>query len=240
VPFNFGQSEIMPRVFLTGVLHKCFWVALAVCGLSACGHTPVTRTVFDTFGKGAGVDAINLNPLYRYLKVSVHGREALLVLGYSEPSPLGPIETWYSSAGEVLKLQNGRILATVGLELDWRAIRYTDLPSWTELLKSPSARFNRERDEMPGYRFGVSESVFIYSIKPPSDIKAGGLPIEQMMWFEETVMASPKPRPSARYGVGELNGLPVVHYGEQCLATDLCIAWQTWPTPLNTSTAGRP
>jgi hypothetical protein len=205
------------------------WCALLALSLAGCGHTPVTRTLFDTFGKAPGVDAINLNPAYRYLRVSVGGRDALLVLGYSDSTPVGPIETWYSNAGEVLKLQNGRIVSTVGLRIDWRTVTYTDLPSWSDVVNSSSAQFMRKRDEMPGHRFGISETVMLYPVKPPSDARLVGVSAKELMWFEETVQASPKPLPSARYGLSRRNGAPTVIYGEQCLARDLCIAWQAWP-----------
>jgi len=205
------------------------WSSLTALVLAGCGHTPVTQTLFDTFGKGPGVGAINLNPAYRYLRVSVEGREALLVLGYSDPTPTGPIETWYSNAGEVLQLHNGRILATVGLRIDWRAVTYTELPSWSDVMNSSSAQFMRKRDEMPGHRFGISETVMLYPVKPPSDSRLVGVSAKELTWFEETVQANPKRLPSARYGLSAQNGVPTVIYGEQCIAPDLCIAWQAWP-----------
>ncbi len=208
---------------------KILWYALLVLYLTGCGHTPVTRTLFDTFGKAPGVYAINLNPAYRYLRVSVGDRDALLVLGYSDPNPVGPIETWYSNAGEVLTLQNGRILSTVGLRIDWRTVTYAELPSWSGVLNSSSAQFMRKRDEMPGYRFGISETVMLLPVKPPSDTRLVGISAKELTWFEETVQASPKRLPSARYGLSARNGVPTVIYGEQCLAPDLCIAWQSWP-----------
>ena len=49
------------------------------------------------------IDKITLNPNLSYLRVTVGGdRAVLMVLGYLEPTPSGPIETWYSSEGEVL------------------------------------------------------------------------------------------------------------------------------------------
>ena len=209
---------------------KILWSALLALSLAGCGHTPVTRTLFDTFGKAPGVDAINLNPAYRYLRVSVGDRDALLVLGYSDPTTAGPIETWYSNAGEVVKLQNGRIVSTVGLRIDWRSVTYSELPSWSGVLNSSSAaQFMRQRDEMPGHRFGISETVMLYPLKPPSDARLVGVSAKELTWFEETVQANPKRLPSARYGLTTRNGLPTVIYGEQCLAPDLCIAWQAWP-----------
>ena len=210
-------------------LWAVFFVMSAL--LAGCGHTPVTRTLVETFGKGVGVDAINLNPALSYLRVSSDGREALLVLGYSDPHPSGDIETWYSASGEVFKLQNGRLLSTTGLKLDWREVRYASLPSWTALFKNPSARFERERDEMPGHRFGIRETVEISSVSPPRNANLVGLSPLSLRWFEERVVASPRPLSSARYGVAQRdNGKPpLVVYGEQCLRPDFCISWQTWP-----------
>ncbi len=229
MPFNLIKREKLARLRPMRSFQKYLWSSFLGLALVGCGHTPVTRTLFDTFGKAPGVDAINLNPAYRYLRVSVGGRDALLVLGYSDPTPTGPIETWYSSAGEVLKLQNGRIVSTVGLRIDWRAVTYTELPSWSDVMSSLSAQFTRKRDEMPGHRFGISETVMLYPVKPPSDARLAGVSAKELTWFEETVQANPKRLPSARYGLSTRNGVPTVIYGEQCLAPDLCIAWQAWP-----------
>ena len=207
------------------------FLSLVALVLTGCGHTPVTRTIVETFGKASSVDSINLNPELRYLRVTSDGREALMVLGYSDPHPLGDIETWYSASGEVLKLQNGRILSTTGLKLDWRQVRYVGMPSWPNLLGSPLARFERERDEMPGHRFGIRETVQISPMPPPRDAKLSGLSAEALRWMEERVVSPPTPLPSARFGLAlhDAGKPPVVVYGEQCLRPDFCIAWQTWP-----------
>ena len=209
---------------------RVLWGAIFL-GLAACGHTPVTRTISETFFDSPGVGAIALNPSYRYLRVSADGREALMVLGYVDPQPLGDVETWYSASGEVLKLQNGRITSTSGLKPDWREVRYSELPSWSSLVGMSAARFKRERDEMPGHRFGIQEVVEISSVQPPADARLSGLSAATLRWFEERVVASPKPEPSARYGLSSRNDgtQPVVVYGEQCLRPDFCIAWQVWP-----------
>jgi hypothetical protein len=87
--------------------------------LTGCIQTPITQTVVEAFGKGksSNVDAIKLNPNLKYLRVTVRNRSVLMVLGYLENTPQGNIETWYSSEGEVLKLLNGRVVSTNGLEL---------------------------------------------------------------------------------------------------------------------------
>ena len=52
---------------------------LALLGLSACIHTPVTLTVAEAFSQGPSVDALPLNPNLRYLRVFAQGRIALMV-----------------------------------------------------------------------------------------------------------------------------------------------------------------
>lgn len=205
-------------------------VLLFISLLSACGHTPVTRTVADVFSKGAPVSDIPLNPSLSYLRVVYQGREALMVLGYSDPHPLGTIDTWYSRDGEMIRLQNGRIQATAGLGLDWRSVSYQSLPSWQSIVEKANAQFSRVRDEMPGYRFGIRDTVAVYATAPPKDAPLKGIAAADLFWFEETVSGvGPRQRPSARYGVRNGPEGPIVVYGEQCLSLQLCIAWQTWP-----------
>ena len=205
-------------------------LALAILSLCACGHTPATRTLFDAIpGLGKGVDDIALNPNLRYLRVTTRGRTALMVLGYVEPSAAGNVEVWYSSEAEVLRLQNGRIVGTGGLETDWRAVRHFSLPAWKDLSGRATVVYRRERDEMPGYRFGIEEAVSLYPVRPPNNAKLVRLPAQDLRWYEETVQGQPDGLPSARYGLNEKSGEPRVVYGEQCLSQTFCFAWQTWP-----------
>jgi hypothetical protein len=198
--------------------------------LSACGHTPVSRTVADAFGDGAPVASVPLNLNLSYLRVVSGGREALMVLGYSDPHPAGPIDTWYSRDGEMIRLQNGRIQATAGLGLDWRSVDYQTLPSWQSMMENSKAEFARVRDEMPGYRFGIRDTVAVYATAPPKEAPLKGIAAADLFWFEETVTGvGSRQRPSARYAVRSGPEGPVVVFGEQCLSPQLCIAWQTWP-----------
>lgn len=200
-----------------------------VLALTACGHTPVTRTLADAVGQGEGVEGVSLGADFSYLKITAYGRDALMVLGYIDPHPAGTIETWFSSQGEVLRLQNGRILSTAGLELNWQAVRYRGLPDWRAVVAQSKLAFTRERDEMPGYRFGLVDRVDLYAVPAPKDAHLIGVDPKSLKWFEERVQSSPASLPSARYGLAMSDGEPEVVYGEQCLSERLCIAWQTWP-----------
>jgi hypothetical protein len=212
--------------------------------LMGCGgfSTPLTQTVqVALFGHNQTVDTINLNTKLRYLRVTVRDQALLMVLGYVEPQSGGDIESWYSSDGKVLKLQNGRLYASFGLETDWRSVRNVALLSWADAVSSSMATYQRERDEMPGYRFSIPESLTLYAIPPPNVSKLVVMSASSLTWMEETVNSTITTKTtikalgkspnlaSGRFGL-QLGGTePQVVYGEQCLAPSYCIAWQVWP-----------
>lgn len=197
--------------------------------LASCGHTPVTRTLFDAFGSGDGVETNALAPGYRYLKVTFGRNEALLVLGYVQPLPDAQLQTWYSSTGETIQIQNGRIVSTHGLPIDWLDVRYEGLPTWESLKSDQRVEFTRIRDQMPGYEFGIEERIYLYPIQPPFDTSLVGLEASNLLWFEEVVQIPEAQKPIARYGLREEAGKLTVVYGEQCFDLKKCLAWQTWP-----------
>ena len=45
---------------------------------------------------------------------------------------------------------------------------------------------------MPGYRFGIVESVSLYAIPVPSNSKLVRVPASDLHWFEETVLGQPE------------------------------------------------
>lgn len=197
--------------------------------LCACGHTPVSKTAFDALGWTQDIQEVSLLPQYAYLRVNINQQDALMVLGYETPSPQGVVQTWYSRSGQTLNLQDGRLVASRGLEVDWLSVTYRELPSWQSLLKRDQSRFVRMVDVMPGYRFDVTEFVNIRRIQAPTNSKLLGLPANQLMWLEETVDGSPQGQPSARYALQQQGNQVALVYGEQCLAPNVCLAWQTWP-----------
>ncbi len=211
-------------------LLRSLGVALLMLTLGGCGHTALTRTIFDAVpGFRNNADSIKLNPNLRYLRVTARGRVALMVLGYVEKHPQGPIEVWYSSEAEVISLQKGRIVATAGLETDWHAVKNFSLPDWKDMVGGPAVVYRRERDQMPGYRFGIQESVTLYPIAPPSNAKLVGIPATALRWYEEAVIGQPDGLPSARFAAQLNDSAPRIVYGEQCLSPTLCLAWQAWP-----------
>ena len=226
------------------------WSALFLVVGAVSGCSGSTSAVIDTMRsvvrRDEGANDARLNPNFRYLRVTVGRRSALLVLGYVEPHAQGPIEVWYSAEREVIRLQNGRVVGAVGLTTEWRNVVLVNPPSWLALSKASStAQLARLRDTMPGYRYGLRETLQIVATPPPARSALQSLDIQELAWFEET--AEPETAgatrrnlfdedrlPVARYAVAFDGGNANVVYGEQCLSRDLCFSWQRWPgAPLN-------
>lgn len=171
----------------------------------------------------------------RYLRVEVVGHApGLLVLGYVDPHPQGEIEVWYSAAHEVIKTQNGRVVATAGLETDWAAVRFPgSTPAWTQVDPS-GATYRRVRDEMPGYKFELTDQL---TLTPWAGLPAIALPTSlssaqarAYRWFYEAPLASNgRALAPSWYAWGRHLGVATVVYSEQCLSPTLCLKLQRWP-----------
>jgi len=212
-----------------------------------CGCTSGSQAILDTAlsmrGRGSVADSAKLDPRFRYLRVTVAGRVALLALGYIDPHPQGPIEVWYSAQREVIKLQDGRLVGASGLATEWRRVTLAAPPDWLALMASTQPlAWARRRDVMPGYRYGIEDRLSVARITAPEDSRLVGIDAANLLWFEETVAPDAHgdiDLPPARYALDpRAAGEPVV-YGEACLAKDLCFAWQRWPVAASASVGAR-
>ena len=216
-------------------------VAVVTAMLGGCAHGPSPER--DTLaaliaGEHHANPSIPDEPdlRYRYLRLEVQGfPPALLVLGYVDPHPMGEIEVWYSAQREVIKTQNGRVVATAGLPVDWTAVHFvTAPPSWAPAPQQ-SLQFQRIRDEMPGYRYGMAEQV---EWAPVSGVPAiplvATLPMataNTYQWFRESAKATKDgvALPDAWFAWGKHRGDWAVVYSHQCLTADFCLRLQRWP-----------
>ena len=219
---------------------------LVVCTLSACsfGNNPLVQTLRDAVQGNRSVTDVHLNPAFRYIRVTVDGRVSFLALGSEDKDPQGPIEVWFSARHEVLRLQNGRVVGAAGVTTEWRSVRLPELPSWSALVRSGQPfQWVRVRDVMPGYRFGVRDELVLSAIPPPQKSALQGVDAQTLSWFDErfqtgtaagrlkklvTNVAIDGVLPPARYALDLRDGKETVVYGEQCLAPELCFAWQRW------------
>jgi hypothetical protein len=207
---------------------------LLALSLSACSSfTNYVSTVKQIAGVGQRADDSKLEPAYRYLRVTVSGNSTFVLLGDIDKLPDGAVEVYYSSTGEVLRFQNGRLAGAIGLTTEWRRVAFLDTPKWAVAADGKATEWTRIRDEMPGYRYGVEDRVSIRKIAPPNKTSLLDLSPESLTWFEETVIQGKTTGdhlPVARYAVSFAGNRETVVYGEQCLSTHLCLAWQQWDT----------
>lgn len=194
------------------------------------------------FADGA-VDASKLKPQVSYLKLGNAGQTAYLALGHTLAHPDGEITVWYSAAGEVFKLQNGRLVGTAGLTPDWRAVRLAPLPDWRRV-PAEGLAYTREIDRMPGYRFGLKQTLQLRPIPVPTDVTLARAQPGELSWFEEAQTgAASDALPPVRFGVDLRQTPPRVHYSEQCLTSSLCFSLEPWPAtavPAAPATLGAP
>jgi len=217
---------------MAGLCRGCL-LALAA-GLAGCAVEPASQAVVDAYrlirSEGAAQQsAAELNPNFRYLRVQIGKREVFMVLGYVDLLPDGPVQVWYSADADVLRLRDGRVVgATMKSGTDWLSVTFAHLPSWEAV--GSQAVFDRARDESPGYRYGIKEKLLIRRIAPPDDSRLQFVPASSLTWFEETVQGDTSGHP-ARYAVS-LDGRDGTHqviYAEQCLSSEYCFSWQSWP-----------
>jgi hypothetical protein len=202
-------------------------------------------TARHIYGGGATAPEPVFNPNYRYLRVVVGGQTVYMVLGYIDKRPEGAVEVWYSNAGEVVRLLDGRLVGTTGLTTDWREVRFSRLPAWSEASNSSQPKtFGRERDMMPGYRFGIRDEIVQTTIAVPQQAAVAGTAAASLRWYEERSVSRPSSAslPPARFGVSQAGGTPRVVYSEQCISNDLCMSFEQWtpspPAPVAAASAG--
>lgn len=204
--------------------------ALTLALLAACttGSGALTETLRAASAGEDGAEP-RLNPRLTYLRLGNAGHHAYLALGYLDAHPGGAVYVWYSAAGEVVKLQNGRLVGTAGLPVDWREVRLPPLPAWQDI-PAEGLRYQREIDRMPGYRFGRVQTLLLRPVPPAQNVTLRHAQPAQLRWFEEVELGEGGERlPPARYAV-DLSRLPgQVVYSEQCLSATLCFSFEPWP-----------
>lgn len=199
--------------------------------MTGCASSPALRALIDAGGMvlqrgSTESSAPKLDPRFAYLRFERDKRVVYLALGYVDPHPQGAVEVWYSSAGEVLRLQDGRVVGSLGGETDWLAVFFDGRPGWGEV--GGPVSFVRIRDVQPGYRLGLRETLTLRPIPTPADSRLREIPAQALSWFEERVTDGVVRLPPSRYGVHLSPSGPRVIYGEHCLSATLCFSWQRW------------
>ena len=255
--------------------------------LAGCQSAPLA--VWQTFAAGVRPGDASAPPAVagvQFLKVRSPSGVAFMVLGDTEPpaavlatpasavgappavgagsvaprSAAAAVDVWYSAGRQVLRLEQGRVVSTAGLPVDWRAVRTSPRPAWSSALNGP-VHYLRSRDEMPGYRFGVLERVTIRPSPGPDAAWARAVSNRpHLAWFTEAaepwLVAQAQARirgehperatadraglapalPVAWFAVDlQSPGEPVV-FSRQCLSLALCLDIE----PVSSRTAPNP
>jgi hypothetical protein len=211
------------------------WVcALALLGGCTTAGNAIVDSLRFAVASVREAPAPRLNPDFQYLRLAIDGRVAYPARGSVDDGPAGPTEVWYTTSREVVRLANGRVIGATGATTEWRGVEIPSLPSWSSLAKTGDFQWTRVRDLMPGYRFGIRDSLRLRVIPPPAKSALRVVPASSLTWFEESMDQAAGQRtdshlPPARYAVDLQGGNERVIYGEQCLDTDFCFSWQRWP-----------
>ncbi|WP_295525485.1 YjbF family lipoprotein [uncultured Pseudacidovorax sp.] len=222
----------------------CAFTALLLTACSTGGGaiTESGRYLFNDFFGRTDSSTPSFDPALSYLRATKGGAVAYLVLGYVDSTPSGSVEVWYSARREVLRLRNGRLVGTTGLDLDWRASQTVGLPSWqTLMLTQQEASYRRTRDIEPTYQFGIDEQIRIVRLASYKPIALQSHPSASLTWFEEhaeSLVPGAASLPPSRFGVAVADdGSPYVVYSEQCLSADVCYSFERLQAPPATAAA---
>jgi len=218
------------------VLRGGFFCCLLLLGLSACSpSSPALVQTFQAVGKqvfkldgAAQGKGLTLDPNWQYMSAQINDESpAVFVLGHVDASPQGPTEVWYSAKAQVLRLREGRIVGTQGLDVDWMKIRFEPEPLSWEKIGLEGTVLKRFYDEVPTYRFGVIQNLKIEASAQPSTTR---WPVPQelqhlknLQWFKETVLGDDANLGTTSwYARYTEQGRSVVAYSQQCLAQHSC------------------
>jgi len=194
----------------------------------------VTQSVLAATGLGGrGAAEVSLDPNFEYLRVTRGAHVGWMWLGNTERSSAGPVYVYYSKPGEILRIQNGRIVGAMGLTTEWQNVSVSAVPWRATAESARSIPVERVRDVMPGYRAGVRDQLEVRVIPAPSANKLLRLDPNALTWFEERMQkaasgSTATALPPAKYAVDLADSRETVVYAEQCLAQDVCFTWQRW------------
>jgi len=201
---------------------------LSIYSLMACTHLWQAGWQTATLTQAQKIDLQKtpLDPNLRYLKLSINQNEVLMVEAYRA----GTESVWISEDLAIFKTRNGYLADLEGFRINWQAVRGPDLNIVTQLT-NPTA-YTRIRNEMPGYRYQLRESVRVTPLpSAPHDFPLSSRASAQWRWYSEEVISQmggqlPNYRYPGLFAIDASQNPPQVVVGRQCLAIDYCLTWQ--------------
>ena len=214
---------LKPGNTLSGFFFYVLSLILFSCVLTACKSTDPSWYALQSL---LSKTEPKLNPSFEYITVELDGRTSRLVLGYREFVQGKPLEHWYSGAGEMLEMFDGRVHKALGMTLEIRGNKGRP-PAWESFNDTRQTQvWTREIDIMPGYRYGVEEE--ITTVKLSKD----NLPVQKTkypkdaIWFQDRVITKDIQGKKQQFQqlFAVLNNRVI--YSEQCLHKNMCMSFQ--------------
>lgn len=171
-------------------------------------------------------------PGHEYMLIETDGRQVVVALGERTTSASAQGETvdeyWYSANREMLHLRNGRLHTVLGMTTEWRGQSATP-PTWTALLAHGQPHsWSRTRDEMPHYRYGITDRIVTQPVPAGPRSASASLPTagRPVRWVQDQIETlTPQ---GQRWSFTQ--HFAVAHnqvvYSEQCIAPGLCLRIQ--------------
>jgi Group 4 capsule polysaccharide lipoprotein gfcB, YjbF len=197
---------------------KFIFVCLLSVPLVGCqGLNASVDTLGVVFSSVVNSDRATYMPGFEYIEVELAGKKTALALGYRKVSGSDIEEYWYSGAGEMLALRNGRLIESMGMTHEVRQTSL-DVPRWEQLGANPlPLTWMRTRNLHPGYRYGVKE----YVTSEAQFSKQGDWGARQT-WIHESVIGQLMDGREWRYQERFQLEYGRVVFSEQCISEKIC------------------
>jgi hypothetical protein len=225
--------ELSGREWFSGV-SRALLFALVLMLLSAC--TSMSEATYKTLkaalvshdSSSALIQDSGIAPAFKTMRVLTAQTQSILVLGEIEQSPDGEIEVWFSGQGEILRIQNGKIVSTAGLAINWVRSRYKVIEH--DRLANRTV-YRVTRDVMPGWRYGYAQEMSQSPLAaPPASVARWFDGKERTAELAGWTVLQPTDRRQAdqawQVAYFGHNHRGQTRAGYQCLAPDLCLGWE--------------
>ncbi|MGV3468684.1 hypothetical protein [Limnobacter sp.] len=213
--------------------NRFFVLLVASLGLSACASNfKAAYDMIQAVGSPSPYrfEQFEMNPNLQYLEAHTVGAQAMMVLGYvATPKQQPPIQTWYDSQRELLRLQNGFLVSVTGVNNAISTTEYTWAAPNQQAVQLPTSKTYSQPDQQifnktVALRFqAVPESTVNTrnSVLRKRLVETSKQNKQTLFWFQEV----PLPNSEIPYSLHAFasNGSPV--YGSQCLTASVCIEW---------------
>ena len=164
---------------------------------------------------------------YDYISIQSDTSNGRMILGSRQFKEHKLIEHWYTGACEMIKTVDGRIHKALGTTSEIR--RNTgQAPSWQTVSESQvPVTWQRRLDIMPGYRFGLEETISTRQLTEVEIPLVPGIEKHGLVWFQDNVQTKDIQGKATTYRqLFALRNKQLI-YSEQCISEMMCMRIQS-------------